>query len=65
MPPLDYNLIFKGGKKMIGVAIYITIKSLLWKKYKNKSLIIRLASHDFKDSSQEDKRYISGKRIMI
>ncbi len=36
---------------MIGVEINTTIK-ILWEKHKNKSLIARLTSHDFKDSSQ-------------
>jgi phosphoribosyl-ATP pyrophosphohydrolase len=32
---------------MIGVAMYITIKSL-WERHKNKSLIARLTGHDWK-----------------
>jgi len=46
MPTLSYNLILKGGRKMIGVAMYITIKSL-WERHKNKSLIARLTGHDW------------------
>jgi hypothetical protein len=32
---------------MIGVAMYITIKSL-WEKHKNKSLIAKMTGHDWK-----------------
>jgi len=32
---------------MIGIAMYITIKSL-WKRHKNKSLITRMTGHDWK-----------------
>ncbi len=45
---------------MIGVAMYITIKSL-WKKHKNKSLIARLTGHDWKTVSQKIKEIEAGK----
>lgn len=38
IPPLNYNLILKEGRKMIGVAMYITIKSL-WERCQKKGLI--------------------------
>jgi len=47
---------------MIGVAMYITIKSL-WKKHKNKSLIARLTGHDWKTVYPKDKRDRGGKGI--
>ncbi|MEA1939717.1 MAG: IS21 family transposase [Candidatus Caldatribacteriota bacterium] len=45
---------------MIGVAMYITIKSL-WEKHKNKSLIARLTGHDWKTVSQKIKEIETGK----
>ena len=45
---------------MIGVAMYITIKSL-WERYKNKSLIARLTGHDWKTVSQKIKEIEAGK----
>jgi len=47
---------------MIGVAMYITIKSL-WEKHKNKSLIARMTGHDWKTVAkrikeiEQDKEY--------
>ena len=45
---------------MIGVAMYITIKSL-WEKHKNKSLITRLTGHDWKTLSKRIKEIEAGK----
>jgi len=45
---------------MIGVAMYITIKSL-WKKHKNKSLIARLTGHDWKTVAKRIKEIEQGK----
>ena len=61
MPPLKYNLILKGGRKMIGVAMYVTIKSL-WEKHKNKPLITRLSGHNWKTVSQKIKEIEAGKK---
>ena len=46
---------------MIGVAMYITIKSL-WERHKNKSLIARLTGHDWKTVAQKIKEIESGKK---
>jgi hypothetical protein len=45
---------------MIGVAMYITIKSL-WERHKNKSLIARLTGHDWKTLAQKIKGIEAGK----
>jgi len=45
---------------MIGVAMYITIKSL-WERHKNKSLIARLTGHDWKTVAQKIKEIEAGK----
>ena len=45
MPPLGYNFNLREVEKMIGVAMYITIKSL-WEKHKNNSLIAKMTGHD-------------------
>ena len=51
---------------MIGVAMYITIKSL-WKRHKNKSLITRMTGHDWKTVAkrikeiEERKEYLARK----
>jgi len=45
---------------MIGVAMYITIKSL-WERHKNKSLIARLTGHDWKTVSKKIKEIEAGK----
>jgi phosphoribosyl-ATP pyrophosphohydrolase len=45
---------------MIGVAMYITIKSL-WERNKNKSLIARLTGHDWKTVAQKIKEIEAGK----
>jgi len=39
---------------MIGVAMYITIKSL-WERRKTKSLIVRLTDHDWKTITRKIK----------
>jgi len=48
---------------MIGVAMYITIKSL-WERHKNKSMIARLTGHDWRlnlprFTGQQDKTIIN------
>ena len=48
---------------MIGVAMYITIKSL-WERHKNKSLIARLTGHDWKTISQKIKEIEEGKEYL-
>jgi len=45
---------------MIGVAIYITIKSL-WERNKNKSLIARMTGHDCKTVAKKIKEIEGGK----
>ena len=45
---------------MIGVAMYITIKSL-WGKHKNKSLIARMTGHDWKTVAKRIKEIEEGK----
>jgi len=45
---------------MIGVAMYITIKSL-WERHKNKSLIARLTGHDWKTVAKKIKEIEAGK----
>jgi len=45
---------------MIGVAMYITIKSL-WERHKNKSLIARLTGHDWKTVAKRIKEIEAGK----
>ena len=45
---------------MIGVAMYITIKSL-WERHKNKSMIARLTGHDWKTVAQKIKEIEAGK----
>jgi hypothetical protein len=47
---------------MIGVAMYITIKSL-WERHKNKSLIARLTGHDWKTVSRIIKRRKRSKKF--
>jgi len=47
---------------MIEVTIYMNMKTL-WKRTKNKLIIARLADHDLKDSSQDDKSGRSRKGI--
>jgi len=47
---------------MIGVAMYITIKSL-WERHKNKSLIARLTGHDWKTVAQKIKEIEAGLRV--
>ena len=49
---------------MIGVAMYITIKSL-WEKHKNKSLIARLTGHDWKTVAKRIKEIEEGKEYPI
>ena len=49
---------------MIGVAMYITIKSL-WEKHKNKSLIARLTGHDWKTVAKRIKEIEAGKEYLI
>jgi transposase len=45
---------------MIGVAMYITIKSL-WERHKNKSLIARMTGHDWKTVAKRIKEIEEGK----
>jgi len=45
---------------MIGVAMYITIKSL-WEKHKNKSLIAKMTGHDWKTVAKRIKEIEAGK----
>ena len=45
---------------MIGVAMYITIRSL-WERHKNKSLIARLTGHDWKTVAKKIKEIEAGK----
>ncbi len=45
---------------MIGVAKYLTIKSL-WERHKNKSLIARLTGHNWKTVAQKIKEIEAGK----
>ena len=45
---------------MIGVAMYITIKSL-WERHKNKSLIAKLIGHDWKTVAKRIKEIEAGK----
>jgi len=45
---------------MIGVAMYITIKSL-WERHKNKSLIAKLTGHDWKTVAKRIKEIEEGK----
>ena len=45
---------------MIGVAMYITIKSL-WERHKNKSMIARLTGHDWKTVAKRIKEIEEGK----
>ena len=45
---------------MIGVAMYITIKSL-WERHKNKSLIARMTGHDWKTVAKKIKEIEEGK----
>ena len=45
---------------MIGVAIYTTIK-ILWKRNKNKSLIVRLNGHDWKTVAKVIKEVEAGR----
>jgi transposase len=45
---------------MIGVAMYITIKSL-WEKHKNKSLIAKMTGHDWKTVAKKVKEIEEGK----
>ena len=46
---------------MIGVAMYITIKSL-WERHKNKSLIARITGHDWKTVAKRIKEIEEGKK---
>ena len=48
---------------MIGVAMYITIKSL-WEKHKNKSMIARLTGHDWKTVAKRIKEIEAGKEYL-
>jgi hypothetical protein len=48
---------------MIGVSMYITIKSL-WEKHKNKSLIARLTGHDWKTVAKRVKEIEAGKEYL-
>lgn len=48
---------------MIGVAMYITIKSL-WERHKNKSLIARLTGHDWKTVDKRIKEIEEGKEYL-
>jgi len=48
---------------MIGVAMYITIKSL-WERHKNKSLIARLTGHDWKTVAKRIKEIEEGKEYL-
>ena len=48
---------------MIGVAMYITIKSL-WERHKNKSLIARLTGHDWKTVSKRIKEIEEGEEYL-
>jgi transposase len=48
---------------MIGVAMYITIKSL-WERHKNKSLIARLTGHDWKTVAKKIKEIEEGKEYL-
>lgn len=48
-------------EKMIGVAMYITIKSL-WERHKNKSLIARMTGHDWKTVANKIKGVEGGKK---
>jgi len=45
---------------MIGVAMYITIKSL-WGRHKNKSLVARMTGHDWKTIAKKIKEIEGGK----
>ena len=49
---------------MIGVAMYITIKSL-WERHKNKSLIARLTGHDWKTVAKRIKEIEEGEEYLI
>ena len=46
---------------MIGVAMYITIKSL-WERHKNKLVIARLTGHDWKTVAKKIKEIKSEKK---
>jgi len=48
---------------MIGVAMYITIKSL-WERHKNKSMIARLTGHDWKTVAKRIKEIEEGKEYL-
>jgi transposase len=48
---------------MIGVAMYITIKSL-WEKHKNKSLIAKMTGHDWKTVAKRIKEIEEGKEYL-
>jgi transposase len=48
---------------MIGVAMYITIKSL-WEKHKNKSLIAKMTGHDWKTVAKKVKEIEEGKEYL-
>jgi len=48
---------------MIGVAMYITIKSL-WKRHKNKSLIAKMTGHDWKTVAKRIKEIEEGKEYL-
>jgi len=48
---------------MIGVAMYITIKSL-WERHKNKSMIARLTGHDWKTVAKRIKEIEEGKEYI-
>jgi len=49
---------------MIGVAMYITIKSL-WERHKNKSMIARLTGHDWKTVAKRIKEIEEGKGYLV
>ena len=48
---------------MIGVAMYITIKSL-WERHKNKSMIAKLTGHDWKTVAKRIKEIEEGKAYL-
>ena len=50
------------GGMMIGVAMYITIKTL-WERCKNKSKVARLTGHDWKTVAKMTKPIEEGKKL--
>ena len=59
-PPFGVR-VSPGGVKMIGVAMFTTIKTL-WEKHKNKTVIARLTGHDWKTVSKVVKLIESGSK---